>query len=590
MNLIIYDFEVFKHDILLGAFVIQEDGNIEYIKTWDKNEIVKFYENNTQSIWIGHNIEHYDNHILEAVVRGKDPKKVSDEIIKLQKKKRLSIPLFYFDLMSQVFVSLKVTEAHAGKKISESNVDFNLDRPLTDEEKLLTEEYNYDDLEQSLENFIEMYSVFELRLNLIAEFGFPLTYLPISGTRIAEKVLKASKTPGIESWVVKPKLYDTLRLKNERLKEFYLNERFISGEKLIINLCDVQHTIGVGGIHGARNKYYGENLLYFDVSGYYNLIMINYDLLSRAIPPEHRHIYKELYYEQLKLKKTNPKKRSILKIILLSVFGATLNEHTAFYDPYHGRLITLTGQLFLVDLLEKLEGKIELVQSNTDGIITKPLVDEQIIIDIANEWQERTGFVLKLEKIDKLIQRDVNNYIMLKEGNITVKGEAVKNYGSSSAYWSGSYNAKEPSIIDNAIVEYFINDKTPEQVVEENKHNLIMFQYVAKRQSFDRLELQENTKDNLTTIVKVQNVNRAFASNDKEVTRMLYKCRNEGKVKRAKVSNLPNNIFVYNEEIKSKEAVEKLSKMIDYDYYVKRSYERIAEFMDIPKLKHINLF
>lgn len=589
MRLIIYDFEVFKFDTLFGAFIL-ENGKLDYFKTWDLTEIKEFYEQNTKSIWIGHNIEHYDNHILEAVVRGKNPKKTSDEIIKLGMKKRLNIDLYYYDLMAQSFVSLKVTEAYAGKKISVSNVDFDLDRHLTNEEKRLTEEYNFDDLEQSLDNFIEMYSTFELRLNLIAEYNFPLTYLPLSGTRIAEKVLKAEKIHGIESWVVKPKKYDNLQLKNERLLDFYLNERFITGEKLKIDVCDVEHTIGVGGIHGARSKYYGEKLMYFDVSGYYNLIMILYDLLPRSMPKESKKLYKQMYFEQLAMKKTNPKKRSILKIVLLSVFGAMLNEHTAFYDPYHGRLVTLTGQIFLVDLLEKLEGKIELVQSNTDGIIVKALVDEQIIIDIVDEWRERTGFSLKVETIDKLIQRDVNNYIMLKDGDIVVKGEAVKNYNSKeSVYWYGSYNSKEPSIIDNCIVDYYIHNIMPEETVAKYKSNITMFQYVAKKLSFDRLELQEDFADGLSRKTVVQSVNRVFASKDKQVKRMLYKCRDEGKVKRVKVASLPENIFVYNEEVKSDEAVKYLMERIDYDYYVKRAYKRIAEFMYIPKLKKIIL-
>ena len=52
--------------------------------------------------------------------------------------------------------SLKVTELYDGKNISESEVDFDIDRPLTEEEKLLTEKYNRDDLEQTHSNFNEM--------------------------------------------------------------------------------------------------------------------------------------------------------------------------------------------------------------------------------------------------------------------------------------------------------------------------------------------------------------------------------------------------------------------------------------------------
>jgi len=127
----------------------------------------------------------------------------------------------------------------------------------------------------------------------------------------------------------------------------------------------------------------------------------------------------------------------------------------------------------------------------------------------------------------------------------------------------------------------------PEETVAKHKSYITMFQYVAKKLSFDRLELQEDFEDGLSSKTVVQSVNRAFASNDKHVKRMLYKCRDEGKVKRAKVASLPDNIFVYNDEVKSEEAVKYLMEHINYDYYVKRAYERIAEFMYIPKLKKL---
>lgn len=586
MKIIIFDFEVFKYDTLLGAFILN-DGEVELFQTWDLDEIKKFYEQNTESIWIGHNNTRYDNMILQAIVKGENPKKVSDDIIVRNIKKYLNIPLYYYDLYNELHVGLKITEAFAGKKISMTTVDFNLDRPLTDDEKKRTEDYNYDDLDQTLDNFIEMYDTFELRLNLLAEYGFPLDDLPISGTRIAGKVLGAKKIWGIEKQKVKPHLYDNLKLENQDLIDYYMNETFKSRKQLKITLCDLEHKIGLGGIHAARPKYMADNLMYFDVSGYYNTIMINYKLLSRALPPESQKLYEKMFVDQKELKVTNPKKRVIYKVVLLSVFGATYNKWTDFYDPEHYELISLTGQLFLTDLLEKLEGKIELVQSNTDGIIARPLVETKEIEAILKEWEDRTGFFLDLDYIDKLIQRDVNNYIMLKDEKVIVKGEAVKNYhAKKSVYWYGSYNATEPMIFDNCIVDYYLYDTMPEETIEKYMRELTMFQYISKKNTFDRLELESEENGVITSEV-VENITRSFASNDKQVKRMLYKCRDNGKVKRAKVASLPDNIFVYNEEVKSEEAVKYLMERINYDYYVKRAYERIAEFMYIPKLKQL---
>ena len=84
-----------------------------------------------------------------------------------------------------------------------------------------------------------------------------------------------------------------------------------------------------------------------------------------------------------------------------------------------------------VDLLEKLDGKATIIQSNTDGIIAKALpgVEEAEMRAIIDEWQNRTGFVLKLEKVYDIHQRDVNNYVYrTADGKIKTLGEVFKHY------------------------------------------------------------------------------------------------------------------------------------------------------------------
>jgi hypothetical protein len=580
MNLILFDFEVFKYDVLLGALVIDENFNITVYQTWGIYDIKKFYNKYNDAIWIGWNNEHYDNLILQTCVKGGNPKQTNDDIIIRNKRHYLNINLNYYDVMKTLVnpFSLKVTEALMGKKISESAVDFNIDRPLDLKEKEEVEVYNLDDLEQTLDNFLYKFEAFSLQLETISEFKLPISSVSDTGTKLAEKVLHAERIDGIEGMVIKPPLYSNLKLKNKKLWDFYINEEFLNGEKLKIDVCKVEHTIGVGGIHGARKKYHSKKALYFDVSGYYNLIMILFDLLPRSIPDEYKKVYEEMYHEQLRLKVVNPKKRLSFKIVLLAVFGAELNEYCKFYDPYKGRLVTMTGQIFLVDLLEKLEDKIELVQSNTDGIIAVPLEGVEII----KEWENRTGFNLKIDYIENIYQRDVNCYMYTKGGKIETRGGDISEYKQDNPFSS----QKEPPIIGEGIVEYFLLNKKPEDVVEENKYNLRKFQYIGKKASFKYLELQENYLDGKINIVKSQNVNRAFASND-VIQRTLYKCNPQGKVKRAKMQNFPNNIFIYNDEILSKKTTSELVSKIDYDYYVKKIYDKIKEFMDIPHIKKV---
>lgn len=92
-NIVIFDFEVFKFDTLLGAIVLRDD-DAEVFQTWNLAEMIKFYEANKQSIWVGHNNAFYDNYILQEVVRGRSSpaiKKKSDELIQHSRNVSISI-------------------------------------------------------------------------------------------------------------------------------------------------------------------------------------------------------------------------------------------------------------------------------------------------------------------------------------------------------------------------------------------------------------------------------------------------------------------------------------------------------------------
>lgn len=59
--MIIYDFEVFKHDTLLGM-LNEETG--EVIQSWSIPEIKDLANSNLNNIWVGYNCEHYDKILL----------------------------------------------------------------------------------------------------------------------------------------------------------------------------------------------------------------------------------------------------------------------------------------------------------------------------------------------------------------------------------------------------------------------------------------------------------------------------------------------------------------------------------------------
>lgn len=596
-EIIIFDFEVFKYDILLGAILIKNEKQ-ETFQIWDLEQIKKFFYIHEKAMWVGHNNLFYDNIILDAILKNKNVYETSLKIINSHYRPYDLIKFISYDLMNGSFFSLKATELVYGKNISETQVNFDIDRPLTQEEIELTESYNRDDLNQTLTNFLEKTNMgkFKARLNVIKEFNLDYSYLNVTEAKLAAACLGAKHIDGIEYQYIEPPMYDFLELKNEELLNFYKEGKFKKGEKLYVTICGVEHKLGDGGGHGALNNCHFDKCIYCDVSGYYNLLMINLDLLPRTMPKEAREKYKHLYYEQLKLKKSDPERRQALKIVLLAVWGAMRNEYTDFYDPEKGALMTITGQLFIMDLLEKLEPYIILVQTNTDGIIIVPKdwKDEELVLSIVEEWTIRTGFTIKPDYIYDIYQRDVNNYMYRdKDGGIHCKGEALKHWNSlDNIFGNKLFDAKEPVIVAKGIVNYFMNKKLPLETINENLNDLRNFEYICKKNSYDYLEYEvEDLEKGEVRAERLQGVNRAFALFNKKKIGMIYKYKDKkGKLSKAKVSNLPDSVFVYDKEIMSEEARNKVLSDLNVYYYEDRIYERIYEFIDDYNIKDIVVY
>lgn len=602
-SIIIFDFEVFKHDTLLGTKIIDSNGGEPItFQTWDFEDIRNFYELYKSAIWVGHNNQAYDNLILETIIKHNNPYLKSKELINSKFKPHCGLKNFYYwDLMCQRLTpySLKATELADGENISETEVSFDLDRKLTDDEKALTESYNRDDLNRTEKNFKLLISEFSLRLEMLKEFNLPLTLLNITGQQLAAIVLEAHKIDGIENMRIPAKLPPNLQLKNQDLLNYYLKEDFRDPSKSVqLTIAGCEHNIAHGGIHAGLPHYHTDKALYFDVSGYYNLTMMNYDLLPRTMSEKGKELYHYMYKEQLRLKKINPVKRTVYKKTLLSVFGAMNYAGSQFYDPQKCSLVTIVGMMFLFDLLEKLEPYIKIVQSNTDGIIVEPwnyvtntcdwsLKDK--IVGIVCDWENRTGYTIKKDEITDIYQRDVNCYFYKMNGEIHTVGEAVKQYNAwENIFEKDTFGVKEPAIYAQCIVEYFMFNKKPEQVIEENKRHLKAFQYIARKTSYDYTFIQINHYNGDVETRRLQGVNRVFPTKDKDFGGTIYKYAENKKVKQAKVACIPDVSFVYDNEILSDKAIDFILSKINLDYYIDRAYEKISAF-NFKTIKSIDL-
>lgn len=592
MKVIIWDYEVFRYDILLGMLFVDLDTNTYEVKqTWDQEEIRKLYWANEKTLWIGWNSNNYDDLIMECVVRQtKSPYEVSKAIVEKRYFSHCNLNFLSYDLtnpFAKASLGLKQTEAILGDDIETTDVDFDLPRKLTPLEKKKTEKYNLADLMRTYKNFQKMRPNLELRLSIIHEFNIPIKRgLRMTGTQIAASALGAKPNPALVYMPVPPQLFPTLRLKNEALKEWFMGEKFRNGETLQIKICGTTVTIASGGMHSTTKKYQCKKAIYADISGYYNLIMINFGLLPRTLDENGKETYVFMYHEQLRLKKINPAKRKTYKEICLGVFGAMNNEYSDFYDPNTFSLVTTNGELFVFDLLEKLDGLGTAFNVNTDGLMFEPYdwKDEEKIRGIIQEWVDRNKFGVKTGIITDYFGRDVNCYIMREEdGNIVAKGDIFKNFDlSDNAFAMASFfNCKEPPIIAKGVAAALLDGILPEDFVEQNKRNLCWFQYVCKKGGFKSLTFDEILPGGLEkSSTPIKSPSRVFASNKQFSQGMVYKhTDNKGIKKRNKYPSLPPNVFVYNKEILSNEAIDSLVDQIDWNYYVERIYRQLGTLL-----------
>ena len=560
-----YDFEVFKHDWLV---VFERNGEITRIHN-DRDALMRFLSN--INFLVGFNNYNYDDYILAALIKNIDPYEVSKQLIHNKKPNFTLNKPITLDVMQELKmgVSLKETQANRGLNIHETPVDFNINRKLTNEEIERTFKYCENDVLTTKELFEEREDYFSSKFEIVQTFKLPATSVKKTRARLSADVLKCKKF-NVPNDRLNIK-YDKRLLINELPKDvvqFYeeIKREFQNGtdykelesRKYECEIAGVPHVFGFGGLHGAIENYVHEgNMMAVDVSSYYPSLMINNNFISRA--SQEPGLFKQIYDERLRLKKLKNSKQAIYKIILNSTYGAMKSEFNPLYDPLQANNIVVNGQLILTHLIVLLQNFCNLVQSNTDGIIIE--YDERLkddIMMVLDYWQERYQLTLDVDYIKKIAQRDVNNYVIqYQDGTITAKGRFANFNG-------GDYERNSLTIIDKALVEYYIN-KVPvhKTIIGCFKRNeLDRFQLIAKAGStFDGIV--QNISDEM---VELQKVNRVFATNDKELG-PIYKTKVvDGTVRYNKIPYTSEHVLVHNDSLKTLD-----KRLIDLNWYIKET-------------------
>ena len=286
--------------------------------------------------------------------------------------------------------------------------------------------------------------------------------------------------------------------------------------------------------------------------------------------------YEEIKHQRLEFKKQKDKRQAPLKIVLNSTYGILKDKNNPFYDPRMSNQVCVTGQLLLLDLVEKVEHLGEVLQMNTDGVYMymKDMESVEKVKQIAHEWERRTMLELEFDIYAKIYQRDVNNYIIVDENG---------HYKSKGCVKKKSPIDYDLPIITKAIINYCVNDIPIEDTIN-NCDDLIEFQKIVKVSKLYKYAYYGTVKQitegkNKFTVrdegIKLpEKVLRVFASlrdDDKGV----FKVKNEKKVE--KIANTPDKCFIFNEDVK----YEKCPDYLDRSYYIELAKEQLNDFLGL---------
>ena len=564
--MLFYDFEVFSQDWLV---VIKDTDTRSTNKILnDPDALREIYEKNKNNIWVGYNSRSYDQYILKGILLGMDPKKINDHIIVKnlggwQYSRAFNQIQFYnFDIMTDKFKGLKQLEGFMGNDIRETTVNFNIDRKLTPKEIEETFFYCNHDVEQTMKVFINRKEEFDSQMNLIKTFKLPLKYINKTKAQLSAIILEADKREHDDEFEIT--IVDTLKVeKYKSIVNWYRNPVNLDyKKKLEIEVAGVIHLFGWGGLHGARVKYQDEGIfINSDVTSFYPSLMIEYGFLSRNV--RHAEKFKEIYDIRVELKKEGKKKEQApYKIVLNSTYGASKDKYNNLFDPLQANNVCINGQLLLLDLIEHVTDKIpgaKLIQSNTDGVMFKLPNEETIDIykDVCKEWETRTRMGLEHDLIKKVIQKDVNNYIIVMDnGKIKSKGAYVKSLNSLDY---------DLPIVNKALMEYFISGIPVEETIN-NCNDLIEFQKVVKVSSKYKFSLYGDQVLN-------ENILRVFASRSRRDPGV-YKLKKDKDTK-DKIGGTPERCFIENGDIKGI----KVPRKLDKQWYIDTAKKRIKDFV-----------
>ena len=459
--MICLDTEVYKDYFLLMAMHL-ESGKIETFEIYPGHIGIDGIRTlMTRDTTVGFNSIGYDLPIIAAALSGKtnqEIKDISDKIIVDGRRHwQLGIKVpnnwDHIDLIELAIgqASLKIYggRLHAPKM---QDLPIEPDASISPEQRAQLREYCRNDLEMTAILYNSLKPQIALRVTMGEQYGVDLRSK--SDAQIAEVVIgsEIERLGGCAEKPVIKKGY-SFRYKDPGFIKFAsadlqaVFERVLATDFTLsangsvempawlkserITIGDAQYQMGIGGLHSCEKRQFieatsDEILADWDVASYYPNIILGQRLSPTHLGDDFLKVFQSIVTRRLDAKRRGDKVTAdVLKIVINGTFGKLGSKYSFLYSPDLMAQTTISGQLALLMLIERMENAgIKVVSANTDGIVLHaPKALNGPMECIAWDWMLDTSYELERTNYRAIASRDVNNYVaVMLDGKTKGKG------------------------------------------------------------------------------------------------------------------------------------------------------------------------
>lgn len=483
------DVETYK-DYFLASFLRESTGNILDIEfhadqplnkkklaaVMGKNQTISFNGNGYDLIIITAALMGYSNEKLKAL---------SDNIIKsnlpswrIAKDHEIYVPRMWdhIDIMDVApgTASLKIYGGRLGAPKLQ-DLPIKPDDNITPELREPMRRYCHNDLYTTQLLCNKLIKQIELRESMSEQYGVDLRSK--GGAQVAKAVLKSIlESKGVKvpsNQVASPKKIrfnnpGFISFETEKLKAVFNDvllcdfELSVNGQVKLpvainkaIEFEGAKYKFGIGGLHSqesAQAVIKPESGLLFekDVASMYPNIILNQKLFPKHLGALFCSVYSGIVERRLQAKRAGDKSTSdSLKLVINSSFGLFGSKYAFLYSPDLLIQTTLTGQLALLMLIEKITlAGAKVVSANTDGVVVLCDNDKvyQSVEAVSFDWEMTTGLELEETRYKAIYSQSVNNYFSVCD-NDSVKGKGCFSDG-------GLAKNPDKTICYKAVIEF----------------------------------------------------------------------------------------------------------------------------------------